>query len=99
MCGFEQQCDCNNHAATIENVLLEGLLRVDATWLLDMGAGAHMMLQHGWIQLGRPVGQSLTVRHVCTQHDLGKGLGRVKEKFRALVAKDARKGLLMGTQL
>ena len=82
--------------------------KVVTTWLFDTGADAHVMPKCVWEQLGEPALQTtnVTLRGANGQ-DLGamvevqvRGfIGKIKVQFTAVVARDARRCLLSGTQL
>ena len=80
--------------------------KVETTWLFVTGADAHVMPK--WEQLGEPTLQSTSVTlKGAKRQDLGaigevlvKGfIGKVKVQFKVVVARDARRCLLSGTQL
>ena len=76
------------------------------TWLFDTGADAHVMPKSVCEQMGEPTLQTtkVTLRGASGQ-DLGAMgevrdfIGKVKVQFAAVVARDARRCPLSGTQL
>ena len=82
--------------------------KVETIWLCDTGADAHVMPVHVREQLGDPSLQTTQVAlRGANGQDLGamgevqvKGFfGKIKVQFTAVVARDARRCLLSGTQL
>ena len=82
--------------------------KVETIWLFDTRADAHVIPKLSWEQLGEP---SLQTTRVTLRGANGQGLGamgevqvrgfigNIKVQFAAVVARDARRCLLSGTQL
>ena len=84
------------------------LTQEQTIWLFDTGAEAHVMAKHVWEQLGELTLQTTRVTmRGANRQDLGamgelqvRGvIGQIKVQFTAVVARDARRCPLSGTQL
>ena len=79
--------------------------KVETIWLFDKGVDGHVMPKHVWEQLGEPLLQTTRVMlRGANGQDIGamqvrRFVGKTKVQFTAVVARDARRCLLSGTQL
>ena len=77
--------------------------KVQTTWLFDTGAAAHVMPKYVWEQLGEPTLQTtrVTLRGTKRMGELlvKRFIGQTKVQFTAVVARDARRCFMSGTQL